>query len=153
ASASRFASNATRLDLSRFPSSVMTPQSLPRQTSRTPASPARRPPGMNRRTALMLSMLGGLVSQSLYAQSAGRKSSKSRDKTFAPQSSRDDQPDDAAASGDEPTSALPPEPGFQWRRYPISRYTRAATNQSNPQKAIIDWIFKRTGLAEWHGEK
>ena len=22
-----------------------------------------------------------------------------------------------------------------------------------PQKAIIDWIFKRTGLAEWHGEK
>jgi hypothetical protein len=108
---------------------------------------------MNRRTALLLSMLGGLAPQSLYAQSAGRKSSKTRDKTFAPQSSRDDQPDDAAGSGDESTSALPPEPGFQWRRYPISRYTRAATNQSNPQKAIVDWIFKRTGLAEWHGEK
>ena len=51
------------------------------------------------------------------------------------------------------TAALPPEPGFQWRRYPIARYTRAASNQTNPQKAIIDWIFKRTGLAEWHGDK
>ena len=24
---------------------------------------------------------------------------------------------------------------------------------SPPQKAIVDWIFKRTGLAEWHGDK
>jgi hypothetical protein len=108
---------------------------------------------MNRRTALMLSMLGCLVPQALRAQSAGRKSSKTRDKTFAPVSSRDDQADEPAASGEEPTTALPPEPGFQWRRYPIARYTRAASNQSNPQKAIIDWIFKRTGLAEWHGDK
>ena len=46
-----------------------------------------------------------------------------------------------------------PSPAFSGRRYPISRYTRAATNQANPQKAIIDWIFKRTGLAEWHGDK
>jgi hypothetical protein len=108
---------------------------------------------MNRRTALMLSMLGGLIPQSLYAQTAARKSSKTRDKTFSPQASRDDQADDPAGAADEPTSALPPEPGFQWRRYPIARYTRAASNQPNPQKAIIDWIFKRTGLAEWHGEK
>jgi hypothetical protein len=108
---------------------------------------------MNRRTALMLSILGCLVPQGLRAQSAGRKSSKTRDKTFAPVSSRDHEPDDGAASGDDPTTALPPEPGFQWRRYPIARYTRAASNQSNPQKAIIDWIFKRTGLAEWHGDK
>jgi hypothetical protein len=108
---------------------------------------------MNRRTALMLSMLGALVPQGLYAQTAARKSSKTRDKTFSPQTARDDQADDAASSADEATSALPPEPGFQWRRYPIARYTRAASNQSNPQKAMIDWIFKRTGLAEWHGEK
>jgi hypothetical protein len=107
---------------------------------------------MNRRTAMMLSMLGCLVPQGLWAQSAGRKSSKTRDKTFAPVSSRDDPPDDSAA-GDETTAALPPEPGFQWRRYPIARYTRGVTNQTNPQKAIIDWIFKRTGLAEWHGDK
>jgi hypothetical protein len=108
---------------------------------------------MNRRTALMLSMLGGLVPQSLLAQSAARKSSKSRDKTFAPVSSRTDEPDDPATSGDEAPAPFAPEPGFQWRRYPISRYTKAATNQSNPQKAMIDWIFKRTGLAEWHGDK
>jgi hypothetical protein len=108
---------------------------------------------MNRRTAMMFSMLGCLVPQRLWAQSAGRKPSKTRDKTFAPVSSRDDPPDDSAAAGEEPTTALPPEPGFQWRRYPIARYTRAATNQTNPQKAIIDWIFKRTGLAEWHGDK
>jgi hypothetical protein len=108
---------------------------------------------MNRRTAIMVSMLGCLVPQGLWAQSAGRKSSKTRDKSFAPVSSRDDPPDDSAAAGDETTGSLPPEPGFQWRRYPIARYTRAVSNQTNPQKAIIDWIFKRTGLAEWHGDK
>ena len=110
---------------------------------------------MNRRTALMLSMLVGLVAPNLHGQTAGRKSSKTREKTFSPQSSRDDQADDAAATADDPSAAIPNEPGFQWRRYPIARYTRAASSQSqtNPQKAIVDWIFKRTGLAEWHGEK
>ncbi len=53
---------------------------------------------MNRRTALTLSMLlGGLVPQSLWAQSSGRKAPKTRDKTFAPVSSRTDDPDDAGA--------------------------------------------------------
>jgi hypothetical protein len=108
---------------------------------------------MNRRTALMLTMLGGLVPQSLRAQSGGRKSSKTRDKAFAPVS-RDDESDDHATSGDEAPTPIPPEPGFQWKRYKISRYTAAASNQTvPPQKAIIDWIFKRTGLAEWHGDK
>jgi hypothetical protein len=107
---------------------------------------------MNRRTALMASMLGGLVPGSLWAQTAGRKSTKTRDKSFTPVS-RDDERDDPAASSDEAPTPFPPEPGFQWKRYPISRYTRAASNQTNPQKAIIDWIFKRTSLAEWHGDK
>ena len=39
------------------------------------------------------------------------------------------------------------------RKYDISRYTRLATNQANPQKAMIDWIFLRTGVAEWHGDQ
>ena len=109
---------------------------------------------MNRRTALMLSMLlGGLVPRSLWAQSGGRRSSKTRDKTLAPVSSRTDDPDDAAAPVDEPSAPFAPEPGFQWRRYPIARYTKIASSQSNPQKALIDWIFKRTGIAEWHGDK
>ena len=108
---------------------------------------------MNRRTAMLLSMLGGFAPASLWAQTAGRKPSKTREKTFAPVSGREDEPDDPAASNDEAPAAIPPEPGFQWRRYPIAKYTRAASNQTNPQKAIIDWIFKRTGLAEWHGDK
>ena len=33
------------------------------------------------------------------------------------------------------------------------RYTRVAQGQQNPQKAIIEWIFRRTGTADWHGEK
>jgi len=109
---------------------------------------------MNRRTALMLSMLlGGLVPRSLWAQSGGRKSSKTRDKTLAPVSSRTDDQDDATAPGDEPSAPFAPEPGFQWRRYPIARYTQIASSQTNPQKALIDWILKRTGIAEWHGDR
>ena len=51
---------------------------------------------MNRRTALMLSMfLGGLIPRGLWAQTAGRKSSKTRDKALQPVS-RSDDPDDAA---------------------------------------------------------
>ena len=56
-------------------------------------------------------------------------------------------------ANDEPPAPFAPEPGFQWRRYPIARYTKVASNQINPQKAIIDWIFKRTGMPEWHGDK
>ena len=53
---------------------------------------------MNRRTALMVSMfLAGLVPRGLWAQSAGRKSSKHATRHSQPVSSRDD-----------PTSDLPP---------------------------------------------
>jgi hypothetical protein len=109
---------------------------------------------MNRRTALMLSMLlGGVLPHTLWAQGAGRKTSKTRDKTFAPVSSRTDDPDDATAAPDEPPAPFAPEAGFQWRRYPIARYTKVASSQTNPQKALIDWVLKRTGIAEWHGDK
>jgi hypothetical protein len=111
---------------------------------------------MNRRTALLLSMLGAgaLLPQTLWAQTAGRKSSsKTRDKTFAPVSAREDEPVDKEASAEEAPATIPPEPGFQWKRWPIAKYTRVASNQTNPQKALVDWIFKRTGLAEWHGDK
>ena len=110
---------------------------------------------MNRRTALMLSMfLGGLIPRGLWAQTAARKSAKTRDKALQP-ASRSDDPDDAAVppTNDEPPAPFAPEPGFQWRRYPITRYTKVASSQVNPQKAIIDWIFKRTGMPEWHGDK
>jgi len=102
---------------------------------------------------LVSMLLAGLVPRGLWAQTGARKPSKTRDKTFAPVSTRDDQANDPPAAGDDPTAPLPPEPGFQWRRWPIARYTKAASSQTNPQKAIIDWIFKRTGVADWHGEK
>ena len=44
-------------------------------------------------------------------------------------------------------------PDFRWRTYDIARYTKIAQGQQNPQKAIIEWIFRRTGTADWHGEK
>jgi hypothetical protein len=109
---------------------------------------------MNRRTALFVSMLfAGLVPHSLWAQTGGRKAPKTRDKTLVPVSTRDDPTSEPASTADDPTAPFAPEPGFQWRRYPIARYTKAASSQTNPQKALIDWIFKRTGIAEWHGDK
>ncbi len=109
---------------------------------------------MNRRTALLLSMLwGGLVPASLWAQSQKRRSSSTREKTLEPSSPSRDDPDASTVDEDEPNPPVT-ESGFQWHRYDISRYTRLATNQSTPpEKSIIDWIFKRTGITEWHGEK
>lgn len=113
---------------------------------------------MNRRTALILSiLLGGLFPFSglADAQTAGtRKAAPTRDKTLRPVS-RGNDPEEPAPN-DEPAAPFAPESGFEWRRYPITRYTKLAnslSSQLNPQKAIIEWIFKRTGVSEWHGEK
>ena len=54
---------------------------------------------------------------------------------------------------DDPPAGLLHESGFQMRTYDIARYTKIAQGQQNPQKAIIEWIFRRTGTADWHGEK
>jgi hypothetical protein len=64
--------------------------------------------------------------------------------------------DDREAEGadaEDPPAGLLREPGFQMRSFDIARYTRVAQGQQNPQKAIIDWVFRRTGTADWHGEK
>ena len=111
---------------------------------------------MNRRTALMLSMfLGGLLPRGLWAQTAARKTTKSRDKALQPAARRDD-PDDPAAAADEPPAPFAPSPAFSGadtrsRATPRSPAARPARHR--PQKAIIDWIFKRTGISEWHGDK
>jgi hypothetical protein len=108
---------------------------------------------MDRRTVLMLSMLlGGLAPSQLWAQAQRKRTASSGDRTLQPSGgSRDDSDDEAR--NDDPPASLGAEPGFQWRSYDISRYTRLASSQTNPQKAFTDWIFKRTGIAEWHGEK
>jgi hypothetical protein len=112
---------------------------------------------MNRRTALMLSMfLGGLFPRALWAQTSSRKPAKTRDKTLQPVSSHADDPAEGSTTVEDSSTPFAPEPGFQWKRYPIARYTKivnSLSSQVNPQKAIIDWIFKRTGVADWHGDK
>jgi hypothetical protein len=109
---------------------------------------------MNRRTALMLSMfLGGLIPRGLWAQQArSKRASSPRDKALGPASPRGEDPD-AGAVGDDPAAPFANEPGFQWKTYDIARYCQLDTKQTNPQKALVDWIFKRTGTADWHGDK
>ncbi len=119
---------------------------------------------MNRRTAMLLTMLlGGLAPRSLLAQGTTTRrsgSTRGRTRTAAldpettrPASTDDPEPVDPPAEGDNPPPGFPSEPGFQWRSFDISRYTGLDHSQQNPQNAIIEWIFRRTGTAPWHGEK
>ena len=114
---------------------------------------------MNRRTAMLLTMLmGGVLPRGVLAQVTGRRASSSGrpGRASAPRPASDD-PDPAPASNapetDDPPPGFPSETGFQWRPFDISRYTGLDHSQSNPQNAIIEWIFRRTGTAPWHGEK
>lgn len=120
---------------------------------------------MDRRTALKLTtLLGGLVPSRLLAQEddgGGAPAKKPRkDSGFRPagataaEAEADPRPArDPIDADDLPPAGFVNEPGFQWKRFPIGGYTRAAAEQKAPQKAIIDWIFRRTGTADWHGEK
>ena len=119
---------------------------------------------MNRRTALWMTMLmGGLLPGAARAQGAGtnrRASSTVRNKSDALQpvktrKSSGDEPDSgpSALEGDEPPPGFGSEPGQQWKTFDVSRYTSLDHSQSNPQNAITEWIFRRTGTAAWHGEK
>ncbi len=120
---------------------------------------------MNRRTALLLSLLlGGFVPRSLRAEAPGRRgSTKGRSFALQPARSRrmrDDEPVIVTDPEPEPPAAhepavtsVPSEPGHQLQRFDIARYTSLAHSQSSPQNAIIEWIFRRTGSAPWHGDK
>jgi hypothetical protein len=119
---------------------------------------------MSRRTAMMLTMLlGVLVPRGLLAQETrNRRSSgsqSSQGKSLRPAADKDaggdaaDDRDDPSPGADDPPAGFAHESGFQWRSYDISRYTKVAPGQQNPQKALIEWIFRRTGTADWHGEK
>ena len=115
---------------------------------------------MNRRTAMMLTMLlGGLVPLGLWAQepragglpaprpAPGRRSNRSARPMPTIGMTR------ATRRADDTPAGFAHESGFQWRSYDIARYTKVAQGQQNPQKALIEWIFRRTGTADWHGEK
>lgn len=123
---------------------------------------------MNRRAALLLTMLlGGWLPREVLAQSPRRKSSStnrsrgsSGDLNEPEQRPRRvaalDEPESVSEStepGTEAVPAIPPEPGQQWRQFDISRYTGLDHSQPNPQNAIVEWIFRRTGTTPWYGEK
>jgi hypothetical protein len=50
-------------------------------------------------------------------------------------------------------SNFPTQAGYQFQTFPIGDYTALDPNGASPQTAIIDWIFRRTTPAPWHGEK
>jgi hypothetical protein len=119
---------------------------------------------MNRRTAVMLTMLlGVLLPRGLWAQETRSRrtsgSQSSQGKSLRPAGEKDgggdatDDRDEPGPSVDDPPAGMLHESGFQMRSYDIARYTKIAQGQQNPQKAIIEWIFRRTGTADWHGEK
>lgn len=55
--------------------------------------------------------------------------------------------------GDAAPAGFPAQPGYKWKDFPIGDYTALDPNGSSPQTAIIDWIFRRTTPAPWHGDK
>ena len=119
---------------------------------------------MNRRTAMLLTMLmGGVLPRGVLAQGKSRSTGRAgRTPTSAKSETSKDYeiPPDAGPEvpatppeGDDSPAGFPSEAGFQWRTFDVSRYTGLDHSQANPQNAILEWIFRRTGTAPWHGEK
>ena len=119
---------------------------------------------MNRRSLLLLSTLvGGLFPLRLLAQGQGKRiptrSRSQRSLDDAPRTARggDDDPltDDAIAAPtrEELPANLSNEVGHKWQIFDISKYTGLPHKENNPQNSIVDWIFRRTTTAPWHGEK
>jgi hypothetical protein len=52
-----------------------------------------------------------------------------------------------------PPADFPTENGQQFRTFDISRYTSLPHEDSSPQNALVEWIFRRTGSAAWHGDR
>jgi hypothetical protein len=121
---------------------------------------------MYRRTAFWLALLSsGLLPTHLWAQArSARPDDRSgfRRATDAKQRAARKADDDEAlpaaddaepAVDDAPVADFPSEAGQLWRTFDISRYTSLPHAAGSPQTSIVEWIFRRTGSAIWHGEK
>jgi hypothetical protein len=122
---------------------------------------------MNRRMALLMTMLlGGVLPRALLAQSPTRRASTpGRTKDSSSSSTRRAKLDEPETNPRKPAAAaadpevedaapnFPAEAGQQWRDFDISRYTGLDHSQGSPQNAIVEWVFRRTGTAPWHGDK
>lgn len=115
---------------------------------------------MNRRTAMFLSLLlGGILPRGLFAQD--QKTRRVADRTGAakkPRAKLADEEDsglDPKEADSDATPNMPPQAGFGWKTWDIKRYTSTHLphTATHPQQAILDWVFRRTTDAVWHGEK
>jgi hypothetical protein len=118
---------------------------------------------MNRRSLLLLSLLA--LPGRLFGQDSPRRTPRSRqvsdEDTGPPVTTRKRRSttlDDEPAAGDlgpsEGTPAnFPNQAGFVWKNLSIAKYTALDAAATSPQTAIIDWIFRRTTPAPWHGDK
>ena len=77
---------------------------------------------------------------------------KAKAKSAEPEGEASDSGPDATGADSTPAN-FPNQAGFQWQNFPIGEYTALDPNGSSPQTAIIDWIFRRTTPAPWHGDK
>jgi hypothetical protein len=138
-------------------------------------------PGMKRRSLFLFPLLafpawlfgqspdpgpGGVPGPRLPSRTAkGRRASDDDDRstTSTPKRSRklDEDTDPAevddgppAPSAESVPANFPNQTGFQMQTISIADYTALDPNSPTPlQTAIIDWIFRRTTPAPWHGEK
>lgn len=135
---------------------------------------------MNRRKAMMLGLVGGgLLPTIAHAQKPAsradddvfgaleeepppRRRASSRtargaedDLDLSEESTLDDRHVPSGTELDVPPANFREEAGHTWRNFDIARYTSQAYTPENPrpQNAIVEWIFRRTGSAVWHGEK
>ncbi len=118
---------------------------------------------MNRRMALMLGFLTGGLAPSLSRGQDDLEDplpkSKPKKTTRPVSNSDSDVFDDGAAGSREPLQDSPPdfrpEVGHSWKNFDIANYASLGYSPENPkpQNAIVEWIFRRTGSAVWHGEK
>ncbi|GIW89496.1 MAG: hypothetical protein KatS3mg108_3820 [Isosphaeraceae bacterium] len=127
---------------------------------------------MNRRHALKLGLLGpgalwpaAATAQDDFGRSARRPVDdlpRPRRTSTADDSLRIDgeplgDPDRTPAVDnlDVPPANFGTETGHSWRSFDIARYTSRAASAENPrpQNAIVEWIFRRTGSAIWHGDR
>jgi hypothetical protein len=118
---------------------------------------------MNRRSLLLLSLLA--LPGRLFGQDSPRRTTRSRqvsdEDTGPPVTTRkkrsqalDDEPAASDLGPSEGTPAnFPNQAGFAWKNYSIAKYTALDAAATSPQTAIIDWIFRRTTPAPWHGDK
>ena len=118
---------------------------------------------MKRRSLLLLSLLA--FPARLFGQDPvpGRRS-----KTTNPRAKRvsveddgptpkkavdDNEPADTGPAPGAVDGSFPTQAGFSWKTFPIGAYTALDPNAASPQTAILDWIFRLTSPAPWHGDK